>query len=638
MLNRRLGDLPLAWKLLLPSLVLTLVLGVAGTFVAVRYLSEQAQADLDQQLTRAAVSVEVGVADETGYLLESARVGSHVQGVQAALAGRRLDELTELLAGVAAIRARADLFVLTDAAGTGLVELRRSAGEISRSGGTQWGGVALVARVLGGQVDNVGDETAGLFRDGATQMLVVAAPVRDGDTPLGAAIVGTSLPNLVSRAASMAGAPVAFYGGDGLLVATTEPGVSQQAPVPATGRTIRQNGRLADQAVATLFVPLIVRGQPAGVFAVTMPRDTRLGSVLGVGARVGGVFLLAMLAVIAVGAALARGLLRQVRELVATHQAVAGGDLDARAPVAGRDELSELARGFNDMAEQLQISYRELERRVAARTDELQHLYDESVRAAEARGEFFAAISHELRTPLFVIAGHAELMLHPEMHPDEEGWPQEFGAAIHGSAQDLLVRVNDILDLAKLETAKLTLELAEVSVAEQARRVMDELTPLARQGDVRLSTDVSTELALVHADPARLRDILRNLVANAIKYTPAGGEARIGAVARSGWIDLSVSDTGVGIPEEAHEHLFEPFYQVPGIRAQGKQTSTGLGLALAHRLVEAHGGTMFCTSVVGVGSTFTFSIPAAPTRRAPRSNSRGAARKPRASAARTTST
>lgn len=633
-----LADLPLVWKLLLPSLVLTLVLGVAGTFVAVRFLSKDAQADLDQQLTRAAVTVEISIADETSYLLEATRVYSHTQGVPAALAQRSLDDLAAPLAGVAAIRGRADLFVVTDAAGTGLVELRRSvAGEISRGEGTQWEGVALVDRVLGGQVDNVGDETAGLFRDGATEMLVVAAPVLDDATPQGAAIVGMSLANLVSRASSEVGAPVAFYGGDGSLLATAEPGVSRHAPVPPAGRTVRQNGRLGDRPVATLFAPVVVRGGPVGVFAVTLPRTTRFGSVWGVGARGSAVFLLAMLAVAAVGAVLARALLRQVRELVATHEALARGDLDARAAVSSRDELGELARGLNDMADQLKASHGELERRVADRTVELRRLYDEGVRASEIRGEFFAAISHELRTPLFVIAGHAELMLHPELRPDEEGWEQEFGQAIHGSAQDLLARVNDILDLAKLETAKLTLELADVSVADLARQVVAELAPLARQGDVRLTADVESDLPLVRADSARLRDILRNLVANAIKYTPAGGAARIWAVAESNeWVELSVIDTGVGIPAEAHEHLFEPFYQVPGIRAQGKQTSTGLGLALAQRLVEAHGGTMSLQSEVGAGSTFTFTIPVAPTPRPPRSSGRGATRKPRVTAVRTT--
>ncbi|MEY2426100.1 MAG: two-component system, NarL family, sensor histidine kinase BarA [Actinomycetota bacterium] len=609
--RRGLADLPLGWKLLAPSIVLTLILGVAGSFAVTRYLSEEAQSNLDNQLSRTAAGVQVSVADETNYLLETARVNSHVQGVESALAERRGNDLAVLLAGSAAVRDRADIFVLTDANGTGLVELRRSGAEMTRSGGTQWAGVALVEGVLGAEVHDVGDEKAGLLDDGDSQMLAVAAPVLESGRPLGAAIVGTTLPNLVERIAGQVDAPVALYARDGALLATSERGVASRAPTPPAGRTVRHNGRLDDHAVATLFAPLTVRGEPAGVLSVSLPRDTALGALSGVGARVGLIFLVAMLAVLAIGAAITRSMLRRVRELVVAHRSLAQGQLETRAQIRGHDEFGELAVGFNEMAEQLQASYRELERRVAERTAELQRLYDESMRAAEARSEFFAAISHELRTPLFVIAGHAELMEHPELQPTEKGWAQEFGQTIHGSALDLLARVNDILDLAKLETNKLNLELEDVSVEEQVRGLVAEMAPLARQGSLKLTTDIAAKLPPLRADASRLRDILRNLVANAIKYTPAGGEIQIRAKAKSKKaVEFSVTDTGIGIPKEAHAFLFEPFYQVPGIRPQGKQTSTGLGLALAHRLVEAHGGKMSLRSKVGEGSTFSFTIPA----------------------------
>jgi signal transduction histidine kinase len=203
-------------------------------------------------------------------------------------------------------------------------------------------------------------------------------------------------------------------------------------------------------------------------------------------------------------------------------------------------------------------------------------------------------------------------MEHPELQPTEKGWAQEFGQTIHGSALDLLARVNDILDLAKLETNKLNLELEDVSVEEQVRGLVAEMAPLARQGSLKLTTDIAAKLPPLRADASRLRDILRNLVANAIKYTPAGGEIQIRAKAKSKKaVEFSVTDTGIGIPKEAHPFLFEPFYQVPGIRPQGKQTSTGLGGGGGpRRLVEAHGGKMSLRSKVGEGSTFSFTMPA----------------------------
>jgi signal transduction histidine kinase len=217
-----------------------------------------------------------------------------------------------------------------------------------------------------------------------------------------------------------------------------------------------------------------------------------------------------------------------------------------------------------------------------------------------------------------VIAGHAELMAHPDLQPTDEGWEQEYGQTIHQAALDLLARVNEILDLAKLETKSVTLDLADVAVSDAAHSVANELAPLARQAGLKVRVDVASDLPRVRADTTRLRDVLRNLVANAIKYTPGGGSVVIGAAQKSKRVlEISVSDTGIGIPPEAHEHLFEPFYQVPG-HEQDRQRSTGLGLALAERLVSAHGGTLSVRSRVGEGSTFTFTMPVAATKPARR--------------------
>jgi signal transduction histidine kinase len=614
--RRRVADVPLFWKLLAPSIALTLVLAVVGTFAVVRYLSNEAQSNLDDDLRRTAVGAQVALTDETDYLVETARVNTHVQGVQDALSKGRVDDLAELLAGAAAVRDHADLFVFTDASGAGVVELRRSGDGLTRTSGTAWGTLPAVQRVLRADVHDVGDETAGFFLDGSTQMLLVAAPVIDNAHPLGAAVVGTDMSHLAERAARQIGAQVALYGPDRNLLASNVAGAPARAPSPKARETIRQNARVGAERATTLFAPMTLRGGQTGFIAVSLPR--KAAGIAGVGARVGGVFLAAILIVLSIGAAIVRGVLGRMRNMLDANRSLAGGNLATRAPDGGRDELGELATGFNVMAEQLEASYRELERRVAERTAELQRLYDESVEATQARSEFFAAISHELRTPLFVIAGHAELMAHPDLQPTDEGWEQEYGQTIHQAALDLLARVNEILDLAKLETKSVSLDLADVAVSDAAQAVANELAPLARQAGLKLRVDVASDLPLVRADTTRLRDVLRNLVANAIKYTPGGGSVVISAAQKSKrLLEISVSDTGIGIPPEAHEHLFEPFYQVPG-HEQDRQRSTGLGLALAERLVSAHGGTMRVRSRVGEGSTFTFTMPVAATKPARR--------------------
>ena len=628
--RRRVADIPLFWKLLAPSIALTLVLGVVGTFSVVRYLSNEEQANIDDDLRRTAVGAQVAITDETDYLVETARVNAHVQGAQDALAKKKVDDLAELLAGAAAVRDRADLFVFTDATGNGLVGLRRDPGGLTRRSGTAWGNEPSVQKVLRGDVHDVGDETAGFFHEGDTEMLIIATPVVDNGQTLGAAIVGTDLAHLVDRAGHQIGGSVALYGPDRNLLASSAVGEPERAPAPQSDETVRKNGRVAGQRATTLFAPMTLRGGQTGFVAVSLPRKgTGLG---GVGVRVGAVFLAGILIVLSIGAIIVRGVLRRMRVVLDANRSLAAGDLATRAPDVGRDELGELAGGFNVMAEQLEASYRELERRVAERTSELQRLYDESVEATEARNEFFAAISHELRTPLFVIAGHAELMAHPDLQPHNPGWEQEFGQAIHQASQDLLARVNEILDLAKLETKSVALDLSNVAPSDAARTVVNELAPLARQAGLALRMDVPADLPLVRADATRLRDVVRNLIANAIKYTPGGGTVVVSATAKSKRVvEFAVSDTGVGIPAEAHAHLFEPFYQVPG-QAQDRTTSTGLGLALAHRLVAAHGGTLRVRSRVGEGSTFTFTVPVA--KAAPKPRAKKAVAKAKAKPAR----
>ncbi|HVT76546.1 MAG TPA: ATP-binding protein, partial [Acidimicrobiales bacterium] len=600
--RRRIADVPLFWKLLAPSIALTLVLGVIGTFSVVRYLAHEAQANLDDDLRRTAVGAQVALSDETDYLVETTRVNSHVQGVQTALSARRTDDLADLLAGAAAVRDHADVFVFTDGGGTGLVELRRNSTGLARTSGGKWSDASGVATVLRTDVHDVGDETANWYRDNGTQLLLVAAPVLDGGQPIGAAIAGTDLAQLASRVAHQVGSAVALYGAGGELLASDARGAPARAALPDPKETLRRNSHIGGHATTTLFAPIVLRGGERGAVAVSLRRPQT--GAAGVGVRVGAVFLAAILIVLAIGAVIVRGVLGRMRSVLDASRALAAGDLSTRAPDAGGDELGELSTGFNVMAEQLEASYRELERRVAERTAELQRLYDESVAAAEGRSEFFAAISHELRTPLFVIAGHAELMAHPDLQPTDPGWEQEYGQTIHQAALDLLARVNEILDLAKLETKTVVLHRSDVSVADAARAIATELAPLARQAGLDLRVEVPTDVPAVRADPVRLADILRNLVANAIKYTPGGGRVVISAAARSKRVvEIAVRDTGIGIPAEAHAHLFEPFYQVPG-HLQDRQRSTGLGLALASRLVEAHGGTLRVDSRVGEGSTF----------------------------------
>jgi len=230
-------------------------------------------------------------------------------------------------------------------------------------------------------------------------------------------------------------------------------------------------------------------------------------------------------------------------------------------------------------------------------------------------------MSHELRTPLNAIIGFSEVLLDRSLGPLEEGEREEFLSNILTSGQHLLRLINDVLDLSKIEAGKLEFEPEAVGVAEAVEGVLAATRPLAAKRKIEILAELPPDLPAGWADPPRLKQILFNLLSNAIKFTPPGGSVRVRASRRggdadrqpprAGLIEIGVSDTGIGIPPEHQQRIFEEFEQVPGPGVPG-QEGTGLGLALVKRLVGLHGGRLSLESAPGRGSTFTFTIPAAP--------------------------
>ncbi len=225
--------------------------------------------------------------------------------------------------------------------------------------------------------------------------------------------------------------------------------------------------------------------------------------------------------------------------------------------------------------------------------------------ASQAKSDFLASMSHELRTPLNAILGFSDLM---RLEPEVDGHrnvPAEWIDHVRVAGQHLLVLINDVLDLAKVEAGRLELRMEGVLPATAISDAVGELRPLALQKGIAMSTDV--DLPQIYADRGRLRQILYNLLSNAIKFTPEGGEVRIEGFADDSNVHISIVDTGVGIALEDQQRVFEEFTQVGDV--EHRQAGTGLGLALTRRLVEAHGGKVELESSPGAGSRFTIVLP-----------------------------
>ncbi|MCA1831593.1 MAG: ATP-binding protein [Actinomycetota bacterium] len=616
-------NLRLFWKLLLPFLALMLLVGASGAFFIVRDLSSRARGELNQDLLRRSVDVELLIRDQELYLVESVRYAANLQRMPEAVRDHDAPQVRGLLTSVLALRTSLNALIVTDEKGTGLVEITRSDPRTKQLGvgkGGSWSKNQFVGEVLKGVIDSAGDKRSAIVRIGEQAMLATAGPIR-APSVVGSAIVGIRLDSIAKDASErLGGASIRFFDGDGLLVASAGRMISAASRTGLTSsQPVRTTEHVGTTKVSTIYIALQARGGRVGTAAISLPQAPAFASVRGTGLRLILILAGAMaLAVLGLGFLLSRYILAQVHHLVETNRALGRGELSARAPVLGDDEVGELAEGFNQMAEQLEASYQELEMRVEQRTEELQRLNQEVTKASEARSEFFAAMSHEFRTPLFAINGHAEMMLDPDFVPKDRRRLSSFDQTIHdfastikSSGEHLLELVNSILDLAKFESGRMSVDLEPVQLPDLVKEIQGQVVPLARRGDLNVSFDIPKGLPLVAADPTRIREILLNLMSNAIKYTPAGGQVRLAASANNGVVQVAVADTGVGIPEDARERVFEPFYQVKGTRAQRGQASSGLGLALTKRLVEAHGGEISFDSEVGVGTTFTFTLQTA---------------------------
>ena len=339
----------------------------------------------------------------------------------------------------------------------------------------------------------------------------------------------------------------------------------------AAAQEIAVDGETVGQLVVSLPIRPGILGPLEEIFVARLRRWLVAGGLLA-----GGLGLL-------LGLALSRSLTAPLQRVATAARAIARRDFSRRVEVDGSEELSEVARAFNEMAVALESSEKQ-------------------------RQNMVADVAHELRSPLSVLQGNLRAIL-DDVYPLNKAEVSR----LYDETRLLSRLVDDLRELALADAGQLGLSLQPTDVAHVARSTADSFAPAAEAQKVELRVEMEDELPTVQADADRLAQILRNLLINALHHTPPGGSVLIRGSREDGFVEMAVSDTGEGIAPEDQARVFDRFWRADRARTRDDRWTrgTGLGLSIAQSLVQAHGGQIWVESERGVGSTLRFTLPIA---------------------------
>jgi signal transduction histidine kinase len=413
------------------------------------------------------------------------------------------------------------------------------------------------------------------------QTVVETVAAREADALLAAP--PTRQAATLARLDAFAGARAMLLGPDGEILADSRAGT--EAPPPnALSRALKiPSGRYRDSSGNLwLYVAQPLSADRALVLSTNPPAVIPWAAIAGefatplIRAGVVALLLSPLLAWM-----IARWVAAPLQRMASAARAVADGDYQQELATEGPTEVRALAAAFNEMVHRVQAGQ-------------------------QAQRDFVANVSHELKTPLTSIQGFAQAIA------DQTAGTREAQARAAGIILDEAHRlqnlVEDLLDLARFDAGQIALELKSMDIGAMLEAVADRMSLRADEKQIRLVRRIESMPAVV-ADGDRLAQVFTNLLDNAIRHTPTGGGVGLSAQAGAGWVTIQVEDTGPGIPPEVLPRIFERFYQLDPARRGGKERGAGLGLAISHEIVAAHGGTLTAMSVVGRGSRFTVRLP-----------------------------
>ncbi len=608
-------------KLIIPYALLSLLLALVGVFVVSRLVAASWHERVSNQLYEASRVAADGIVRQERENLENLRLMVFSQGVAEAMAARDVEALETLLIPIM-INNEVDFVAAVDPAGMEIStwDLDASGETYIRTQGYDFSQEPLVANILDGTPDDIGDKYVGFLEPILGRVLATSAPVYDNQNNLtGVLITGTLVDRMIREIKTQALADLILLDLDNQLISTSMAeveeiqGVLEQVGAQAqeTASTQPVDIMLYERQYQLRYTGLRLRGQTVGSLGVALPNSYAISKE----AQSRWVFILVFTVgtagTILVGYALAQNIARPILHLRSLSQSVASGDLNQESGLKRTDEIGELADAFDQMTENLRQRTAEAERlyaetaqhniELAATNQRLRETQQQLVQSEKlaAVGLLTAGIVHDVKNPLTVIKGTAELLqedtdLSPEM--------QRALSLIREGAVKANKIVSDLLTFARQAPP----DLKPQDLRETVQAAMRLTTYLTRQAQVRMNAELPEQAVITVYDTQQIEQVFINLITNAIQATHERGTLWIRLTQDDAYAATSFEDTGSGIAPEHLHRIFDPFFTT---KPEGQ--GTGLGLSVGYGIIASHGGRIEVSSEVGKGSTFTVYLPLA---------------------------
>lgn len=635
----RAGARPTGWplftslrsQLIIPYVVLTLLTAMIGTYIVTRLVTSSVHERFINQLHEAGRVAADGIVRRERAHLDNLRLMVFTQGIAPALQNRDAVALQSLL-GPLTLNNNVEALSIFDRAGQEIVTLVH---EQAISSGADFSHFDLVAKVIHGQSDALGDKFSGLIKTAHGSYLFTSAPVRDESGHIvGGLMVGTRLETFLAELKSEALADIIILDPQGQFVATTlvkpDEGyavleVNGAALFPATTTPATDKHPLAapprdlqlyGRNFQAIYTPLVIHQEVAGILGIVLPNNYVPATEATSRNTFSLIFTLGTSAIILVGYLLSQSIARPILRLRAMAQAVAAGDLMQHSELKRADEIGELGTAFDLMTQRLRERTAEANQLYMEALQHNQELAKTNAQLAESNtqlqaaqrqliqseklaaiGQLSAGIVHDVRNPLTVIRALAELLREEEgVSP---GWREQLDV-IRSSASRANTIVSDLLKFSRQSAPELTYRDLRETVEAAVR-----LTAyLARTASVTLTSELPPAPVNLYYDPPQVEQVLINLIQNAIHAMPQGGMLKVGLCSDDHAAAIRVQDTGIGIPPENLGRIFDPFFTT---KPEGE--GTGLGLSVGYGIISNHGGDINVESRVGLGTTFTVLLP-----------------------------